>query len=218
MSVSVGPSTALDAAAILKALDRYPFGCSEQITSRALPLALCERAREIRAARDRHRGRSAHPRCHRPACWRGRAPTVRSGLWSVGGEDAWLDAYVTDFLTRARERGFVVPDVAFRQAIDHLRNFVSVGAGAFEGRRARSRLCALCARAQFGGAGRRSSLHRRHQAERSRTRRSPRRRSRPRSDCSAIVRAPSAFMRRRSRRLRRRRRSGRARRLRLVAA
>ena len=33
------------------------------------------------------------------------------GLWSVGGDDAWLDAYVTDFLTRARERGFAVPDV-----------------------------------------------------------------------------------------------------------
>jgi uncharacterized protein YfaS (alpha-2-macroglobulin family) len=28
------------------------------------------------------------------------------GLWSVGGDDPWLDAYVTDFLTRARERGF----------------------------------------------------------------------------------------------------------------
>ena len=26
----------------------------------------------------------------------------------------WLDAYVTDFLTRARERNFAVPDVAFR--------------------------------------------------------------------------------------------------------
>ena len=38
MPLSVGPSTALDAAALLKALDRYPFGCSEQITSRALPL------------------------------------------------------------------------------------------------------------------------------------------------------------------------------------
>src|SRR6202043_3347391 len=38
VSVSVGPSTALDAATLLKALDRYPFGCSEQITSRALPL------------------------------------------------------------------------------------------------------------------------------------------------------------------------------------
>ncbi len=34
------------------------------------------------------------------------------GLWSAGGDDVWLDAYVSDFLTRARERGFAVPDVA----------------------------------------------------------------------------------------------------------
>ena len=34
----VGLSSALDPAALLAALDRYPFGCSEQITSRALPL------------------------------------------------------------------------------------------------------------------------------------------------------------------------------------
>jgi uncharacterized protein YfaS (alpha-2-macroglobulin family) len=38
VAISVGPSTALDAATLLKALDRYPFGCSEQIASRALPL------------------------------------------------------------------------------------------------------------------------------------------------------------------------------------
>jgi uncharacterized protein YfaS (alpha-2-macroglobulin family) len=47
------------------------------------------------------------------------------GLWSAGGDDAWLDSYVTDFLTRARERGFVVPDVAFKLALDRLRNFVA---------------------------------------------------------------------------------------------
>src|SRR4030081_3921257 len=38
VSLSVSLSTALDAATILKALDRYPHGCSEQITSRAMPL------------------------------------------------------------------------------------------------------------------------------------------------------------------------------------
>src|ERR1019366_2672983 len=38
VSLSVSMSTALDAATILKALDRYPHGCSEQITSRAIPL------------------------------------------------------------------------------------------------------------------------------------------------------------------------------------
>src|SRR5215472_2079202 len=46
------------------------------------------------------------------------------GLWSVGGDDVWLDGYVTDFLTRARERGFAVSDVSFKLAIDRLRNFV----------------------------------------------------------------------------------------------
>jgi uncharacterized protein YfaS (alpha-2-macroglobulin family) len=46
------------------------------------------------------------------------------GLWSVGGDDAWLDAYVTDFLTRARERGFEIPAAAFTLALDRLRNYV----------------------------------------------------------------------------------------------
>ena len=38
VSISVGSSAALDAASLLAALDRYPYRCSEQITSRALPL------------------------------------------------------------------------------------------------------------------------------------------------------------------------------------
>ncbi len=47
------------------------------------------------------------------------------GLWSVGGEDIWLDLYVTDFLTRARERKIAVPDTAFKLALDRLRNAVA---------------------------------------------------------------------------------------------
>jgi uncharacterized protein YfaS (alpha-2-macroglobulin family) len=46
------------------------------------------------------------------------------GLWSVGGQDVGLDAYVTDFLTRARERGFKVPAEGFSLALDRLRNYV----------------------------------------------------------------------------------------------
>ncbi len=38
VSISVGSSAALDAASLLAALDRYPYRCSEQITSRAMPL------------------------------------------------------------------------------------------------------------------------------------------------------------------------------------
>ena len=109
--------------ALLAALDRYPFGCSEQITSRALPLLYVNELasaahlalddaidQRIRDAIDRLLARQAS--------------NGSFGLWGVGGDDAWLDAYVTDFLTRARERGFAVPDTAFKLALDRLRNFV----------------------------------------------------------------------------------------------
>ena len=36
--VTVGPTAAMDVPGILAALDRYPHGCAEQTTSRALPL------------------------------------------------------------------------------------------------------------------------------------------------------------------------------------
>ena len=124
LSLSVGPSTALDAATLLKALDRYPFGCSEQITSRALPLLYVnELASNAQLALDTAVDQRIRDAIDRLLARQGSDGSF--GLWSVGGEDAWLDSYVTDFLTRARERGFVVPDVAFRQALDRLRNFTA---------------------------------------------------------------------------------------------
>ncbi len=47
------------------------------------------------------------------------------GLWQPGSGDFWLDAYVTDFLSRAKAQGFGVPDKAFRAALDNLRNQVN---------------------------------------------------------------------------------------------
>jgi alpha-2-macroglobulin len=124
VALSVGPSTALDAATLLKALDRYPFGCSEQITSRALPLLYVnELAAEQHLAMDTgidQRIRDAIDRLLARQSSNG-----SFGLWGVGGDDGWLDAYVTDFLTRARERGFAVPDTAFKLALDRLRNEVN---------------------------------------------------------------------------------------------
>lgn len=124
VALSVGPSTALDAATLLRALDRYPFGCSEQITSRALPLLYVnEMASEVHLSLDTAVDQRIRDAIDRLLARQGSNGSF--GLWSVGGDDAWLDAYVTDFLTRARERGFVVPDVAFRLAVDRLRNYVA---------------------------------------------------------------------------------------------
>jgi uncharacterized protein YfaS (alpha-2-macroglobulin family) len=124
VGLSVAVTTSLDAATLLNALDRYPFGCSEQVTSRAVAmLYLNELAVQAKLAPDGEIDQRIKDAISRLLARQGSNGSF--GLWSVGGDDAWLDAYVTDFLTRARERGFEVPGSAFTLAVDRLRNYVA---------------------------------------------------------------------------------------------
>jgi uncharacterized protein YfaS (alpha-2-macroglobulin family) len=125
VSVSVSPFAGLDVPALLQELDRYPYGCSEQTVSRAMPLLYVNKIasaaalaldtnldKRIRDAIDRELARQDS--------------TGAFGLWSAdSAEDMWLNAYVTDFLTRARENNFAVPQKAFDLALEKLRNHVA---------------------------------------------------------------------------------------------
>src|SRR5216683_1655904 len=123
VSLSAGLSSPLAAATILQALDRYPYGCSEQIMSRAMPLLYVnELAAGAHLALDADVDQRIKDAIERLLARQGSNGSF--GLWSAGGDDAWLDSYVTDFLTRAREKGFVVPDVLFKAALDRVRNSV----------------------------------------------------------------------------------------------
>ena len=124
VSISVGGSAALDAAALLAALDRYPYRCSEQITSRALPLLyMSDLAAAAHVAPDAQTDQRIRDTIDTLLTRQGGNGSF--GLWSAGGDDVWLDSYVTDFLTRARERKFAVPVNAFKLALDRLRNEVA---------------------------------------------------------------------------------------------
>jgi uncharacterized protein YfaS (alpha-2-macroglobulin family) len=123
VSVTVSPFGSLDVPALLKALDRYPYGCSEQTVSRALPLlAVNQLASLEQLALDDKADERVVNAIERVLARQGGNGSF--GLWSVGGDDLWLDAFVTDFLTRAREKQFVVPQIAFNLALDRLRNQV----------------------------------------------------------------------------------------------
>ena len=121
------------------------------------------------------RSRSA---CRRrsPACCRTRRRTVASASGAGRpGDDLWLDAYVTDFLIRAAEKGYDVPAwraARARQPVqpDRLRQRL-------RHRRRGHRLCALRARPLGPRFDRRPSLLCRLEARRRSARRSPRRRS-----------------------------------------
>ncbi|SDW39057.1 alpha-2-macroglobulin family protein [Thiocapsa roseopersicina] len=121
LAVSISGAGPLDVAGLVTGLDRYPYGCTEQLTSRALPmLYLNEVATAIGLGTDteiKERVREAIGEV-----LANQASNGSFGLWGAGGDDGWLDAYVADFLTRAREQGYEVPDRAFDMALDNLRN------------------------------------------------------------------------------------------------
>jgi hypothetical protein len=119
--VSISRAGRLDLAGILRALDRYPHGCTEQLVSRALPLLYVDRV----ALAAGLSGDAAVPPRIRDALVRvlgNQSSDGRFGVWGPGGDDLWLDAYATDFLTRAREQGYSVPQSALDAALSNLRN------------------------------------------------------------------------------------------------
>ena len=126
VAVSLGGAGPLDVAGILAALDRYPYGCVEQLTSRAMPLVyLDDVAASVGIAADteiRDRVQKAIGKVLAD-----QAASGAFGLWGPynAGGDLWLDSYVTDFLTRAAEKGYDVPDVARTIALDNLANGVA---------------------------------------------------------------------------------------------
>jgi uncharacterized protein YfaS (alpha-2-macroglobulin family) len=123
-TLAIGSIARLNAPGLLAALDRYPHGCTEQITSRALPLLYYDQvaqALNLQGAADlRTRVEQAVA-----AVLLNQTAEGGFGLWRAEGGDFWLDAYVTDFLSRARAQGLSVPQPAFRAALDNLRNQVN---------------------------------------------------------------------------------------------
>ena len=126
-TLAIGPLARLNAPGLLAALDRYPYGCTEQMTSKAMPLLYFDevaRAMSLPWA-DNVQGRVQEALAE---ILTNQGAEGGFGLWGPGSGDLWLDAYVTDFLSRAKARGFDVPDPAFRMALDNLRNQVNFAA------------------------------------------------------------------------------------------
>jgi alpha-2-macroglobulin len=125
IAISASPFGALDAPALLAALQRYPYGCSEQTVSVAMPLLYVNRLASIEhLGVDPDLDGRINQAIERELSRQSASGSF--GMWSADSNDndVWLDAFVTDFLTRARERNFAVPSQAFEQALDRLRNEV----------------------------------------------------------------------------------------------
>lgn len=130
--LSAGPLATFDVPGLLTSLDRYPYGCTEQITSAALPLLYFD---EVADALGNAKGQDLPARIKEAITeiLTRQSSNGSFGLWYADSGDFWLDAYVTDFLTRADLAGFEVPDRALRSALDNLRNQVNYATDFDEG-------------------------------------------------------------------------------------
>jgi uncharacterized protein YfaS (alpha-2-macroglobulin family) len=124
ISLAVGPSAGFDVPGLIASLDRYPYGCAEQTTSRALPLLYVNDVSKLiglggdREIRERIDGAIAR-------VFEMQDSAGAFGIWGPSDGDMWLTSYVTDFLTRAREMGYAVRQQPFNRALERLQNFIS---------------------------------------------------------------------------------------------
>ena len=123
VAVSVGYSSfaGIDVPSLLQSLYRYPYGCTEQITSIAFPLlyyndpGLLGNLKKDEGVRDRVK-RTIETLMDRQGA------SGKFGLWQAndGLASVWLNVYVLDFLQHAREAGFDVQDAAMQRGFNWL--------------------------------------------------------------------------------------------------
>ncbi|SMP08090.1 alpha-2-macroglobulin family protein [Shimia sagamensis] len=122
--LSSGALARFDAPGLMRALDRYPYGCTEQVASQTLPLLYFE---DVADALGLVASETLDTRIAEAIelVLTRQSSNGAFGLWQPASGDFWLDAYVSDFLSRAKSQGHTVPDIAFTQAMNNLRNRVN---------------------------------------------------------------------------------------------
>lgn len=108
--VSFSRFAGMDIPGQLKWLDRYPYGCLEQTTSRAMPLLYFnDMAALTGQKKDRHLDARVQDAVDRVLSMQ--TPNGGFNMWGGWGSEAydWIGVFAMDFLYRAADKGFDVP-------------------------------------------------------------------------------------------------------------
>ena len=114
-----------DVPGLLKWLDKYPYGCIEQTTSRAMPLLVFNDLADLAGLpKDqalRQREQEAVDSVLDMQNYAG-----NFGMWAPGNDaDPWISVFALDFLYQAKEKGYVVPNDALKRGANWLKQTAS---------------------------------------------------------------------------------------------
>lgn len=124
INVSVARPSAIDVPSLLLQLNKYPYGCAEQTASKALPLLYASEFKQgIPGFDDVVIKARIQKAIDKVLSYQSNSGGF--SLWGNGADDLWLGAYVSDFLTRAIEKGYDVPAEPMKQALNNLQNVLA---------------------------------------------------------------------------------------------
>ena len=129
------------ASGLMQYLEQYPYGCTEQITSRTVPAVILASRPDL--AREVARGRAAAEVASvDPAkAWSSYVTQLRTrqtgdgglSLWPGSGSDLYATAHALQLLLEARERKLNVPADVLTKATDYLQGQLGSGSGSGSG-------------------------------------------------------------------------------------
>ncbi|HXI87186.1 MAG TPA: alpha-2-macroglobulin, partial [Parvularculaceae bacterium] len=127
VTVSFSRLKGVEPGPLLDALNRYPYGCSEQLVSAALPLLYID---VLGGEIGKEPERAAHVRVQKAIndLLNREGSDGAFGLWheTDGWASPWLGSYITDFLYRAKQAGYAVPDASLDSAYDALAQIAKI--------------------------------------------------------------------------------------------
>ncbi len=126
VTVSYSPLKGIDPKPLLDSLRRYPYGCTEQLTSSSFPLLYANRLGALVGEDPERELRSRVQEAINKILSR-QSTDGSFGLWRAGDRYAtgWVGIYVTDFLYRAKQEGYFVPDDALDNAYRAIQQLTS---------------------------------------------------------------------------------------------
>jgi len=122
VSIKVSANRDYDVASLLRWMDRYPYGCLEQTTSRAMPLLVFNDV-AVSSGLDTDERVRARVQNAVERIVDMQSATGSFGMWSAYGSDAasWIGIFAMDFLLQAQQKDYVVPQAAIERGLTWLR-------------------------------------------------------------------------------------------------
>lgn len=110
---------------LLKWLDKYPYGCIEQTTSRAMPLLVFNDMADL-AGLPKDQALREREQKAVDAVLDMQNPSGNFGFWGPGSDaEPFISVYALDFLMAAKDKGYIVPNDALRRGMAWLKRTAS---------------------------------------------------------------------------------------------